>query len=202
MKTISKMFRAGLGLVLMGAFLTAMAAAQCASPTAKLHKQAWRVGDPTALLIQAADTVEPIVGMWHVTFTAEGNSGGPPDGTPIDNSLVVWHSDHTEIMASSRPAQDGDFCLGVWERTGKSKYKLNHLAWLGGNDTTNAPSGIGNPTGPTRLVEEVTLSPDGKHYCGTFTLDAFDTAGNLTAHIVGVITATRVTVTTTVQDLL
>src|SRR5271157_6281650 len=130
MKTISKMFRAGLGLVLMGAFLTAMAAAQCASPTAKLHKQAWRVGDPTALLIQAADTVEPIVGMWHVTFTAEGNSGGPPDGTPIDNSLVVWHSDHTEIMASSRPAQDGDFCLGVWERTGKSKYKLNHLAWL------------------------------------------------------------------------
>jgi len=202
MKTISKMFRAGLGLVLTGAFLTAMAAAQCATPTAKLHKQAWRVGDPTALLIQAADTVEPIVGMWHVTFTAEGNSGGPPDGTPIDNSLVVWHSDHTEIMASSRPAQDGDFCLGVWERTGKSKYKLNHLAWLGGNDTTNAPSGIGNPTGPTRLVEEVTLSPDGKHYCGTFTLDAFDTAGNLTAHIVGVITATRVTVTTTVQDLL
>jgi len=202
MKTICKMLRAGLGFVLMGAFLTAMAAAQCGTPTAKLHKQAWRVGDPTAPLTQAADTVEPLVGMWHVMFTAEGNSEGPPNGTPIDNALVVWHSDGTEIMTSMRPAQDGDICLGVWERTEKSKYKLNHLPWLGGSDTTNAPSGIGNPQGPTRLFEEVSLSPDGKHYCGTFTLDAYDTAGNLTAHIIGVVTATRVTVNTTVQDLL
>jgi hypothetical protein len=54
-----------------------------------------------------------IVGMWHVTFTAKGNSEGPPDNTPIDNAVVVWHSDRTEIMNSGRPAQDGDFCLGV-----------------------------------------------------------------------------------------
>lgn len=201
MKTISKMFRAGLGFVLMGAFLTAMAAAQCGTPTAKLHKQTWRVDDPTALLTQAAGTVEPIVGMWHVTFTAEGNSEGPPDGTPIDNAIVVWHSDNTEIMNSGRPPQDGDFCMGVWKRAGKSKYKVNHFAW-GGNDTTNAPSGIGNPTGPTRIVEVVTLSPDGNHYVGTFTLDATDTSGNPTVHIIGVIAATRVTMHTTVQDLL
>ena len=201
MKTISKMFRAGLGFVLMGAFLTAMAAAQCGSPTAKLHKQAWSVGDPTALLTQAADTAEPIVGMWHVTFTAEGNSGGPPDGTPIDNAIVVWHGDHTEIMNSGRPPQDGDFCMGVWKKAGEGKYKLNHFAW-GGNDTTNAPSGIGNPTGPTRIVEKVTLSQDGCHYVGTFTLDATDTSGNPTAHIIGVIAATRITMDTTVQDLL
>src|SRR5271155_4138116 len=121
MKTISKMFRAGLGFVLTGAFLTAMAAAQCGTPTANLHKQAWRVGDPTALLTQAADTVEPIVGMWHVTFTAEGNSGGPPDGTPIDNALIILHSDGTEIMTSMRPPQDGDICLGVWEKVGPNK---------------------------------------------------------------------------------
>jgi hypothetical protein len=70
-----------------------MAAAQCGTPTAKLHKQAWRVGDPTALLTQAADTEEPIVGMWHVMFTAEGNSEGPPNGTPIDNAIIVWHGD-------------------------------------------------------------------------------------------------------------
>src|ERR1700733_6240988 len=114
MKTISKMLRAALGLVLMGALLTAMAAAQCGTPTAKLHKQGWRVGDPTALLTQAGDTLEPIVGLWHVTFTAEGNSEGPPNGTPIDNALVVWHSDGTEIMNSLRPPQDGDFCMGVW----------------------------------------------------------------------------------------
>ncbi len=79
MKAISKMFRPGLGLVLMGAFLTAMAAAQCGTPTAKLHKQVWRVGDPAALLTRVADTTEPVVGMWHVTFTAEGNTEGPPN---------------------------------------------------------------------------------------------------------------------------
>lgn len=40
------------------------------------------------------------------------------------------------------------------------------------------PSGIGNPEGAVQLIEEVTLSPDGKHYAGTFTLDAYDTSGN------------------------
>jgi hypothetical protein len=201
MKTISKMFRAGLGFVLTGAFLTSMAAAQCGTPTAKLHKQAWRVGDPTALLTQAADTVEPIVGMWHVTFTAEGNSGGPPDGTPIDNALIIWHSDGTEIMTSMRPPQDGDICLGVWEKVGPNKYKVNHLPWFG-NDTTNAPSGIGNPTGPTRILEVVTVSEDGNSLSGTFSLRATDTTGKTTAVVLGTMTGTRVTVETTIKELL
>ena len=201
MKTSFKMFRGGLSFVLMGAFLTAMAAAQCGTPTAKLHKQAWRVGDPTALLTQAADTAEPIVGMWHVTFTAEGNSGGPPDGTPIDNALIIWHSDGTEIMTSMRPPQDGDICLGVWEKVGPNKYKVNHLPWFG-NDTTNAPSGIGNPTGPTRIVEVVTVSEDGNSLSGTFSLRATDTTGKTTAFILGTITGTRVTMETTIPELL
>ena len=201
MKTISKMLRAGLGFVLIGAFLAAMAAAQCGTPTAKLHKQAWRGGDPTALLAQAADGGERIVGMWHVNFTAKGNEAGPPDGTPIDNALVLWHSDRTEMMASDRPAQDGQICMGVWEKTGKLTYKLNHIPWLA-NDTANAPSGIGNPTGPVRLVQEITLSRDGTHYSGTFTLDAYDLSGNPIGHVVGVISATRITINTTVGDLL
>ena len=201
MKTISKMFRAGLGFVLMGAFLTAMAAAQCGTPTAKLHKQAWRVGDPTALLTQAADTVEPIVGMWHVMFTAEGNSEGPPDGTPIDNAIIVWHGDGTEIMNSGRPPQDGDFCMGVWKKVAPNKYRVNHFAW-GGNDTTNAPTGIGNPTGPTRIIEAVTLSADGNSFSGTFSLRATDPAGKTTAFIIGTITAIRITMQTTIPELL
>ena len=201
MKTISKMFRAGLGFVLMGAFLTAMAAAQCGTPTAKLHKQAWRVGDPTALLTQAADTVEPIVGMWHVMFTAEGNSEGPPDGSPIDNAIIVWHGDGTEIMNSGRPPQDGDFCMGIWKKVARNKYRVNHFAW-GGNDTTNAPTGIGNPTGPTRIIEAVTLSADGNRLSGTFSLRATDTTGKTTAFIIGTITGTRVTMETTIPELL
>lgn len=201
MKTISKMFRAGLGLVLMGAFLTAMAAAQCGTPTAKLHKQAWQPGVPTALLTQAADPGEAIVGMWHVTFTAEGNSGGPPDGTPIDSALIVWHSDGTEIMTSMRPPQDGDICMGVWKKVGPGQYRVNHIAWFG-NDTTNAPSGIGNPVGPTRIIEKVTVSADGSCLSGTFSLRATDTTGKPTATILGTIAGTRVTVETTVSELL
>jgi hypothetical protein len=50
-------------------------------------------------------------------------------------------------------------------------------SWLA-NDTTNAPSGIGNPTGPVRIVQAITLSPDGQHYTGTFTLRALGLSGN------------------------
>ena len=200
MKTISKMFRTGLGFVLMAGFLTAMAAAQCGTPTAKLHKQAWRVGDPTALLTQAADTVEPIAGMWHVIFTAQTMNGAPFSGV-IDNSVAVWHSDGTEIMNSARPAQDGNFCLGVWIRTGRLKYYLNHIPWQG-NDTENAPGGIGNPQGGAQLTEKVTLSPNGNSYSGTFTLNAYDTSGNVTVTFTGTLAATRITTSTSFSELL
>src|SRR5262249_35541039 len=146
---------------------------------ALFHRQSWQGANsfqPGSLLTIAEDH-DPIVGMWHVTFTAQGNEVGPPDGGAIDNALVIWHSDGTELMNSARPPQDGNFCMGVWKKTGHNKYKLNHFAWLG-NDTANAPGGIGNPAGPARIVANITLSPNGKHYTGTFTLDAYDTLGN------------------------
>jgi len=187
--------------------LAVSASASCGDANglgAILHRQSWQGSDVVqsgSLLRIADDERDPIVGMWHVTFTAQGNEIGPPDGTPIDNALVTWHSDGTELMNSARPPQDGQFCMGIWKKMGKGTYKLNHFAWFG-NDTANAPSGIGNPTGPTRFFEEVTLSPDKKHYTGTFTLDAYDAAGTQVAHIVGVIAATRITLHTTVPDLL
>jgi hypothetical protein len=195
-----KMLRASFGFLFGGALLTAMAVGQCGTPTAKYHKQSWRVNDPASLLTQTAATLDPLVGMWHVTLTAEGNVNGPPDGTPIDNALIVEHSDGTEIMNSGRPPQDGDFCMGVWKKTGSHTYKVNHFAW-GGNDTTN-PGGIGNPQGPTRIVEQFTLSADGNSCTGTFQLRATDTSGNVTADIIGTIAGTRVTIDTTIQQLL
>ena len=165
------------------------------------HPASWNAQFGRAYLTEVDEPLASIVGMWHVTFTAKGNSEGPPDNTPIDNAIIVWHSDRTEVMNSGRPAQDGDFCLGVWEEVGKCHYKLNHFAWMG-NDTSNAPGGIGKPAGPTHIVEDVTLSADGKHYSGTFTLDAYDTSFNLTAHIVGVLQGTRITMGTTVDDLM
>lgn len=167
---------------------------------ALFQRQAWNGVKSPASLLFVSDDAASIVGMWHVTFTAQGNQVGPPDGAPIDDALVTWHADGTETMNSGRPAQDGQICMGVWKRTGPLSYKLNHFAWAG-NDTANAPYGIGNPSGPTRFQETVALSADGNHYKGTFTLDAYDHDGNLAAHIVGTIQGTRITVDTTVQDI-
>lgn len=136
-----------------------------------------------------------IVGMWHVTFTGQTMTGGAYTlPQPFDNSVVVWHRDGTEIMNSSRPAQDGNFCLGVWRQTGRLQYFLNHIPWQG-----NDPSG--NPQGGAQLLEQITLSPDGNHYSGRFSFQAYDSMGNPTLAVTGILTATRITVSTPFSSL-
>lgn len=201
MKTTFQKMIVAIVMILVGAMLAANANAECLNIQkrgATIHHQSWQGSgafqDGSLLMISDRDD-DSIVGMWHVILTAKGNAEGPPDGTPLDNALAVWHSDKTEIMNSARPPQDGNFCMGVWEKTGRSTYKLNHFAWLG-NDTANAPSGIGDPSGPTHIVQNVTLSRDGNHYSGTFAVDVYDTSNNVVAHVVGVLSATRITVNT------
>jgi hypothetical protein len=200
MTTLFKKITLALGIVLIGTILTASASAECGDTKLKtpasLKQQSWQDQSQPASLLLVQSTSDPIVGMWHVSFTAKGNPNGPPDGTPIDSAVVVWHGDGTEIMNSGRPAQDGNFCMGVWAKTGTSRYKLNHFAL--GNDTANAPGGIGNPAGPTQIAETIYLGADANSYHGRFVLDAYDPSGNNTAHIIGVITATRITVSTPV----
>jgi len=172
------------------------------------HPSSFQLQSGSARLLRTAfpDLGAPsIIGMWHVTFTSQGPGSDLPDGASVDNALVVWHGDNTEIMNSDRPPQDGDFCMGVWEQTGKYTYKLNHFAWFSNTYDPTDPlswSEIGPAQGPTHIVEEVTLSPDGAHYSGTFTLDAYDTSGNPKVHIVGVLSGTRITMDTTVPGLL
>jgi hypothetical protein len=200
MKFSAKKVTLALATLVFTATFAASSHALCgATPKHNFHPQSWHGSNSLPSLLPIAD--EPsIVGMWHVAFTAKGNgSDGPPDGAPIDNALVTWHSDGTELMNSDRPPQDGQFCMGVWERTGALKYKLNHFAWAG-NDTEN-PGGVGNPAGPTHIVEEITLCPGGNQFEGNFTLDAYDAKGNVT-HIVGVLKGVRITVNTTVKELL
>jgi hypothetical protein len=195
-KLIVALFAAGL--------LAATAVAQCGSmnlKAPKLHRQGWDVTTDGATLQLVTSQNTPITGMWHVTFTAQGNTQGPPDGTPIDNALITYHADGTEIMNSGRPPQDGDFCMGVWKKTGKSTYTANHFAWAG-NDTSGGTTGIGNPQGTTRIVENLTLSADGNSFTGTFSLKGTDTSGNTTVEILGVLSGTRITTSTSIQDLL
>jgi hypothetical protein len=140
------------------------------------------------LLVADKGSDDRIVGFWKVTFVAEGNPD-IPDGTPIDDGLAQWHSDGTEIMNSGlRPPVTGNFCLGVWQKSGRSSYKLNHfgLGWDANGDFT----------GPARIAEEVTVDHSGNHYEGTFTIDQYDPSGKLLAHVTGHVTATRITVDT------
>jgi len=206
-----------LGAVLLGTMIVSGASAQCGNGPWKAAAPAGlRQTNPShgrARVLAASYTLSPtyvsdndaddeaIVGMWHAVLTAKGNAAGPPDGTVLDNAMVTWHVDKTETTVSSRPPQDGNVCMGVWEKTGPRTYRLNHIGWAG-YDTTNAPLGIGNPSGPTTIVEEVVVSADGKHFTGSFILEAHDISGNLTAHLIGVVTGTRVTINTTVGDLL
>lgn len=153
---------------------------------------------PAALLNVGDDDFDnvSIVGMWHVVFTGQTMNGGSyalPE--PFDNSVVIWHNDGTEIMNSSRPAQDGNFCLGVWQQTGRRQYFLNHIPWQG-----NDPGG--NPEDGAQLLEQVTLSPDGNHYSGAFKFQAYDINGNPTLAITGTLTATRITPSTPFSSLL
>lgn len=140
-----------------------------------------------------------IVGMWHVIFTAQTLNGASTN-TVIDDAIAVWHKDGTEIMNSSRPAQDGNFCLGVWAKTGRSKYHLNHIPWAG-NDPTNAPYGIGNPQAGVQLIEHVTLAQDGKNYSGTFTLTAYGSNKQPSVTFTGVLAAKRITTNTSITEL-
>jgi hypothetical protein len=151
------------------------------------------------------DTLESnqsIVGMWHVLFIAQTMNGSAIPDTVIDNALSVWHSDHTEIMNSVRPPQDGNFCLGVWQQTGKSKFYLNHFAWYANQFPNDTNNGIGDPVGPTRFTESVTIASDGNHFTGTFTLTAYDTKGNVAISFTGALSGTRITTATTMGDLL
>ena len=146
------------------------------------------------LIADRDDSVDGIVGFWSVTYVSKGNPG-VPDGTVIDEALQQWHSDGTEIHydAGSPPA-GGNFCLGIWKKTGRFHYTLNHF-YLASDPTTNTLHDR------IQIREEIDLGHSGDEHFGTFTIDDYDLAGNLVAHFQGTVHATRITVKTDLKDL-
>ena len=203
-KVISRTLIAALAVILFGAMLTPWASAQCGylpglklgpSKFQPLSWQAPTKAGPGSFRLVSDDRDDDrsdgagIVGFWKVSFVAEGNIGGPPDGTPIDFGFQQWHSDGTEILNSGmRAPATGNFCLGVWKRVGRSKYKLNHFAIS--SDLS------GNLIGPANIREEVVLDGDGDSYSGSFSIEQFDTHGNSLGGVKGTVTGTRITVDT------
>ena len=195
-------FTGTLAIVLLGMVSVSTASAQCAlfgwHKAGTSPPQAWQGTSrltPASLSLAAGQAAadDRIVGFWKVKFVSEGTPG-IPDGTVIDNAFVQWHGDGTEIMNSSRPPATGNFCLGVWQKSGPSSYGLNHFG------LSSDPSG--NLIGPAQIREQVTLERGGDRYEGTFTIDQYDLSGNPLAHIAGRVIATRITVDTPVADVL
>ena len=180
--------------------------AQCGFPTKLAKPSAWETQSDRAHLLRTEESSNPsVVGMWHVIFTAEtADPATAPPGAVIDDALVVWHSDGTEIMNSRRPPQDGNFCLGVWQRVGRNKYKLNHFAWYAKQFPTgpgDQGTDIGPSVGPTHITETITLSADGQSFTGKFRLDAYDTNNAIVQSFTGTVTGTRITISTKESDL-
>lgn len=192
MKMTFKKMGAALSLLLAGALLTATAVAQCTNtgtlPKAKLHRQSWQVGEDSASLILASSSVDPIVGMWRVQFLSGGNV--------IDQAIVHWHDDGTEMMNSSRNPDTQSFCMGVWQNAGNSLYKLNHYAisWDPTTSTTE-PLGLGS------IRENIKLGKDGNTFTGTFVINQYDESGNLLANVSGTVTGYRINVNTNLTVL-
>lgn len=191
-----------LAVILLGVVFACPASAQCAFPGFKkagaLESESWRgmEGSRAGSFLLAAEKEgadERIVGFWKIKFVSVGTPG-IPDGAVIDNGLAQWHSDGTEIMNSSRVPATGNFCLGVWQKGGPSSYDLNHFG------LSFDPAG--NFIGPAQIREHVTLNHKADQYEGTFTIDQYDSSGNALVHITGRVTATRITVDTSVGEVL
>jgi hypothetical protein len=130
-----------------------------------------------------------IVGTWKEHWISEG-SEGIRNGTEIDAGYSQWHSDHTEENLSGlRAPLTGNVCYGVWEQTGPSSYRMNHFG------ISYDPTGE-KLVGPARIQQWLTLEDKGQKTSGKFTIDQYDEAGNLLAHIQGKIIGTRVTMDT------
>jgi hypothetical protein len=201
------MFRIAItGTLAMGSLamgLVTEAPAGCVSPpglkVGAFHPISWQrtgefgLGLPPLLVADREDSVDRIVGFWRVTYVSKGNPG-VPDGTVFDNAFQQWHSDGTEIHNSQAPAAAGNICLGVWKKTGKSHYTLNHF-YLNSDPTTDTLHAR------VQLREEIDLSHSGDEHFGIVTFDVYDLAGNLLDHTQATVHATRITVNTDLKDL-
>jgi hypothetical protein len=142
----------------------------------------------------AAKSEPTIVGTWKEHWISEG-SNGIPDGAEVDAGYAQWHSDGTEINNSGlRTPMTGNVCLGEWIKTGERTYQLNHFG------ISYDPTGL-NLVGPARIQQWLTIDREGNSTSGKFTIDQWDEAGNLLAHVQGNVTGTRVTMDTGFQKV-
>ncbi len=130
--------------------------------------------------------LEPIVGLWKMDFE-------DPADKYSDKGYSVWHSDHTEFLNSTRSPSSGAVCQGVWEKVGRSTYRLNHFA-LGYGDGVNL-------TSVYQFKELVTVDRERNSFSGTFSIEAFDPKTHASQGAYkGTVTGERVRIDTTIDS--
>jgi hypothetical protein len=175
-----------LGLGVVGATAAGQAAAGCTFPGHGAPPSGWMQEERNP---RPPHNGPGIVGMWKTNTLS-------PTGDVIDFGTQQWHSDGTEFLISgARAPSTGDVCMGAWEQTGPSTYKLKHIA-LGYNSSDSSPPVVpATFVGPAILHQTVTLSPSGNKYTGSFTVDQYAPDGvTLVGHGEGTVTGVRFTV--------
>jgi hypothetical protein len=173
----------------LGALVVAMACAPsswagCAPSLAGPTHSSLLVQPGRAMMLQVGEenSRQPsIVGFWHFKQMSGMNV--------FDAGFELWHSDGTEIYNSGSRAPDtGNFCMGVWRQIGPRHYFLNHRAigW--------APGGT-EPAYVATILEDVTLSPNGNSFSGSYIVTAYDLSGHFLQVVSkGKVKATRISV--------
>jgi hypothetical protein len=146
------------------------------------------------LVADRDDSADGIVGFWRVTYVSKG-SPSLPDGTVLLDGFQQWHSDRTEIHYDAQaPAAQGNVCFGIWKKTGRSHYTMNHF-FQNWDPTDNSLQARG------QIREEIDLDRSGDEHFGTVTVDGYDPTGNFLFRQQGTVHATRITMKTDLKDL-
>ena len=136
-----------------------------------------------------------IVGLWHVNYTAESESGAPifpPVPFLFVETFKMWHADGTEFENAFVAPVGGNICYGVWKETGEGIVKLHHIGLMFGSD--------GKVSNLFTVDEKDTVARNGQTYTGTFDFKlwppSFEAVGVGTpiAEATGSIAATRINV--------
>jgi hypothetical protein len=136
-----------------------------------------------------------IVGLWHVNYTAETESGAPifpPVPFSFLESFKMWHADGTEFENAVKPPEGGNICYGVWKETSNGMVKLHHIGLM--FDST------GNLSNIFTEDEKNKVASNGQTYTGSFDFKLwppnFEAVGVGTpiAEATGSIAATRINV--------
>jgi hypothetical protein len=139
----------------------------------------------------------PIVGLWHLIYTADSVTGAPgifpptPPSFQFLESYKTWHRDRTEFEEAFLPPAGGNICFGAWKQTGERSVQLHHIGLMFNTD--------GSVKAVFTTDETNTVSYDGKTYSGNFTFRLFPPTdvygtGPAIVTVTGTTAGTRITV--------